>query len=137
MAPRSKWQFDTAVRTAAHHRAPEHHMRELDACGIGFVADAHGRPSRSIVTAALRGLANVKHRGAVAADARTSDGTGLLTTIPAAVFGEGTGVVTLFVRGDDPTEAVEAAATAEGLEVVEWRTPPTDESVLGELAASS
>ena len=30
-------------------------LRELDACGIGFVADAHGRPSRQIVTAALRG----------------------------------------------------------------------------------
>src|SRR6478752_2220999 len=64
-------------------------LREIDACGIGFVADAHGRPSRQIVTAALRGLANVKHRGAVAADARTSDGTGLLTTIPPAVYGEG------------------------------------------------
>ena len=41
-------------------------MRELDACGIGFVADAHGRPSRAIVAGALTGLANVKHRGAVA-----------------------------------------------------------------------
>ena len=77
-------------------------MRELDACGIGFVADANGRPSRQIVDAALRGLANVKHRGAVAADALTSDGTGLLTTIPAAIFGADTGVATLFVRGDDP-----------------------------------
>ena len=28
-------------------------MRELDACGIGFVADAHGRPDRGIITAAL------------------------------------------------------------------------------------
>ena len=111
--------------------------RELDACGIGFVADAHGRSSRQIVTAALRGLANVKHRGAVAADARTSDGTGLLTTIPAAIFGEGVGVVGLFVRGADPTAAVEAAATAEGLEVIEWRTPPTDETALGVLAAGS
>ena len=83
------------------------------------------------------GLANVKHRGAVAADARTSDGTGLLTTIPPAIFGEGVGVVGLFVRGADPTAAVEAAALAEGLEVVEWRTPPTDESALGELAAGS
>ncbi|HEY6531956.1 MAG TPA: glutamate synthase-related protein, partial [Acidimicrobiales bacterium] len=109
-------------------------MRELDACGIGFVADAHGRSTRRIVTAALEGLANVKHRGAVAADARTSDGCGLLTTIPAAVYGEGVGVAMLFVRGEDPTEAVEAAALAEDLDVVEWRTPRTDSSVLGELA---
>ena len=116
---------------------PRRDLRELDACGIGFVADAHGRPSRQIVTAALDGLANVKHRGAVAADARTSDGTGLLTTIPSAIFGEGVGVVGLFVRGADPRAAVETAAIAEGLEVVGWRTPPTDESALGELAAGS
>ncbi|HKY65170.1 MAG TPA: hypothetical protein VJM49_02325, partial [Acidimicrobiales bacterium] len=76
--------------------------RELDACGIGFVADAEGRPSRGIVAAALRGLACVKHRGAVAADARTADGSGLLVPIPPALFGEGACVAVLFVRGDDP-----------------------------------
>jgi glutamate synthase domain-containing protein 2/glutamate synthase domain-containing protein 1/glutamate synthase domain-containing protein 3 len=110
-------------------------MRELDACGIGFVADAHGRSSRSIVDAALQGLARVKHRGALAADALTSDGTGLLTTIPSAVFGEGRGVATLFIRGQGVQAATEDAAAAEGLRIVEWRTPPTDEQVLGDLAA--
>ena len=77
-------------------------MRELDACGIGFVADVEGRSSRSIVEMALDGLARVKHRGALAADARTTDGCGFLAPIPAAIFGEGTGVAVLFVRGDDP-----------------------------------
>jgi len=109
-------------------------MRELDACGIGFVADAEGRPSRSIVTAALTGLANVKHRGAVAADARTSDGTGLLTTIPSAIFGTGVGVAVLFVRGDDPSATIARLALEEGLELADWRTPPTDDSALGDLA---
>src|SRR4051812_41031681 len=99
--------------------------RELDACGIGFVADAAGRPSRSIVAAALEGLACVKHRGAVAADARSADGAGLLLPIPAAIFGESNGVVSVFVRGDDPRPAVEAAAALEGLEVVGWREPET------------
>ncbi|HMQ25493.1 MAG TPA: hypothetical protein PKA98_05855, partial [Acidimicrobiales bacterium] len=112
-------------------------MRELDACGIGFVADAKGRPSRDIVTAALDGLANVKHRGAVAADALTSDGCGVLLPIPAAIFGEGNGVATLFVKGDDPRAAVEAALATEGFELVEWRVPPTDESHLGAIAAAS
>jgi glutamate synthase (ferredoxin) len=112
-------------------------MRELDACGIGFVADVHGTPARSIVTAALQGLARVKHRGALAADARTSDGTGLLTPIPPAIFGEGTGVAVLFVRGEVPTEAIEAAAEAAGARVEGWRTPPTDDSVLGELARTN
>ncbi len=111
--------------------------RELDACGIGFVANSSGRASRDVVTAALGGLACVKHRGAVAADARSSDGSGLLVPIPAAIFGERRGLAMLFVRGDDPRAAVEDAAKAEGIRIVEWRVPPTDDAVLGDLARSS
>jgi len=115
---------------------------ELDACGIGFVADASGRPSRHVVAAALRGLACVKHRGALAADARSSDGSGLLAPIPPEIFGRTDpdsphGVAMLMVRGDDPRPALEEAATAEGIGVVEWRTPPTDDGILGELAQST
>src|SRR5215510_9961249 len=110
-------------------------MRELDACGIGFVVDAHGRPSRSIVASALVGLAGVKHRGAVAADARTSDGCGLLTPIPPAIFGEGNGVAVLFVREGDPRPVVEDAVRSLGLRVEAWREPPTDDAVLGDVAA--
>ncbi len=114
------------------------HLAELDACGIGFVADAHGRSSHDIVAAALQGLACVKHRGAVAADARSADGSGILVPIPPAIFGEGHGVAVLFVRGDgDPRPAVEAAAEAEGIAIVEWRTPPIDDGELGERARAS
>ena len=116
---------------------PTSPIRELDACGIGFVAQSSGQASRDVVAAALGGLACVKHRGAVAADARSSDGSGLLVPIPPAIFGERRGLAMLFVRGDDPRTAVEEAAKAEGIRVVEWRVPPTDEAVLGELARSS
>ncbi|MCC5954448.1 MAG: glutamate synthase subunit alpha [Acidimicrobiia bacterium] len=108
--------------------------RSHDACGVGFVADVNGTASRSVLDAALAGLAGVRHRGAVAADALTSDGTGVLTPIPAGVYGDGAGVATLFTTpGGDPTAAFEDAARAEGLSVT-WRQPPTDPSVLGELA---
>jgi glutamate synthase domain-containing protein 2/glutamate synthase domain-containing protein 1/glutamate synthase domain-containing protein 3 len=115
---------------------------ESDACGIGFVADASGRSSRAIVAAALEGLACVKHRGALAADARSGDGSGLLVPIPPEIFGAddaGTphGLAMLFVRGDDPTAAVEAAAAAEGIRIAEWRDVPTDDGELGELALST
>src|SRR5215213_5906444 len=109
--------------------------KELDSCGIGFVADAQGRSSRAIVAAALGGLACVKHRGALAADARSSDGSGLLVPIPPAIFGTGDdgsahGLAMLFVRGADPRQVVEEAAAAEGITVVDWRTPPTDDDRL-------
>ncbi|MDQ1396658.1 MAG: hypothetical protein QOG64_1917, partial [Acidimicrobiaceae bacterium] len=110
---------------------------ERDACGIGFVADAQGRASRAIVETALNGLACVIHRGAVAADAKTADGSGLLLPIPPAVFGEDSGVCSLFVRGDDPRAAVEEAAAEEGITVTGWREVPTDDSQLGELAILS
>ncbi|HEX2192114.1 MAG TPA: hypothetical protein VHH09_02895, partial [Acidimicrobiales bacterium] len=115
---------------------------ELDACGIGFVADERGRASRAIVEAALGGLACVRHRGALAADARSADGSGLLVPIPPEIFGrDGQGVphglAMLFVRGADPRPAFEEAAAAEGITVVEWRTPPTDDDQIGEQARES
>ncbi|HZQ27791.1 MAG TPA: glutamate synthase large subunit [Acidimicrobiales bacterium] len=110
---------------------------ERDACGIGFTADASGHPSRLIVEAALQGLSHVTHRGAVAADLRSADGSGVLLPIPPAIFGEGHGVATVFARGDDPRPAVEAAAAADGIDIVDWRTPPTDDGQLGEFARGS
>jgi glutamate synthase domain-containing protein 2/glutamate synthase domain-containing protein 1/glutamate synthase domain-containing protein 3 len=106
------------------------------------VTDREGRASRDIVETALSALACMTHRGAVAADALTADGSGVLLGIPRAIFGEGPdgvphGVASLFVRGDDPRPAVEAAAAEEGIEVVGWRTPPTDEEHLGVLAQDS
>ncbi len=112
--------------------------RELDACGIGFVADAQGRSSRLIVTAALAGLASVIHRGALAADARSADGSGVLTPIPPQIYGDH-GVAQLFVRGEvaGVQAAVTAAAAAEGITVAGWREPPVDDSALGEQALAS
>jgi glutamate synthase (ferredoxin) len=110
---------------------------ERDACGIGFVADATGKPSRAVVQAALDGLACMTHRGAVAADAKSADGAGLLVPIPPEIFGAGRGIASLYVRGDDPRAAVEADAATEGIAVVDWRTPPTDDEPLGDQARAS
>src|SRR3954447_15586341 len=111
--------------------------RERDACGIGFVADARGRTSRAIVEAALKGLACVIHRGAVASDAKTADGSGVLLPIPRKIFGDDVGVISLYVRGADPRAAVEVAAKEENITVAAWREVPTDDDQLGELAQLS
>jgi len=125
---------------------------ELDACGIGFVADAHGRASRQIVEATLTGLACVKHRGAIAADGLTGDGAGILVPIPQGFFarvaadaglaldGDGVGVITgYFDAASDAAReiamgAVAEACTVEGIPLAGWREVPVDEEHLGDRA---
>jgi glutamate synthase domain-containing protein 2/glutamate synthase domain-containing protein 1/glutamate synthase domain-containing protein 3 len=129
---------------------------ERDACGIGFVADASGRASRTIVQSALEALRRVRHRGAVAADARTGDGAGILTPIPRPFLSfvaarEGISVTTgrlglamCFLRGGAGPgadgarrvgrRAIEQACAAEGIAVASWRRVPVDEEALGTRA---
>ena len=62
--------------------------RERDACGIGLVADVHGRASRELLDRALAGLAAVAHRGAADADGVTGDGAGILLPLTPALTGQ-------------------------------------------------
>src|ERR1700742_1186058 len=55
-----------------------------DSCGVGFVATLRNQPSHEILTQALTALARLAHRGAVAADGKSSDGVGLTTAVPRA-----------------------------------------------------
>src|SRR4029079_7576679 len=55
---------------------------EHDACGVGFVARLSGEPAHDIVAKAVEAVANLSHRGAVAADGKSGDGSGVLTQIP-------------------------------------------------------
>jgi glutamate synthase domain-containing protein 2/glutamate synthase domain-containing protein 1/glutamate synthase domain-containing protein 3 len=123
---------------------------EHDACGIGLVADVAGRPARAIVDATLEGLASVRHRGAVAADAKSGDGAGVLLPLPAAFFapqGAGdpsVGVAMCFLDGADDAAGdraradaracVEDGLAASGLDLVGWRDVPTRPDALGEVA---
>ena len=112
--------------------------RELDACGIGFVAETSGRPAREIVDALLEGLRRVRHRGATAADRRTGDGAGLLLPLPRALLPvEGCGLAMVFLRDEAARGALEAACREEGLEPLGWREVPVDPDALGEEARRS
>src|ERR1700761_4333092 len=53
-----------------------------DSCGVGFVATLRNQPSHAILTQALTALARLAHRGAIAADGKSSDGVGIMTGIP-------------------------------------------------------
>ena len=117
-------------------------LHEKDACGIGFVADARGRASRAIVDAALDALRRVKHRGALAADALTGDGAGVLLPIAPEVVApeienrDRVGLAMCFFR-DEPELCrgiVEEACRIEGIEIARWREVPTEPTALGAQA---
>ena len=53
-----------------------------DACGTGFIVTLNGRADKRILPSALQGLKRLSHRGAISADGKTGDGSGILTDIP-------------------------------------------------------
>src|SRR6202048_5454938 len=55
---------------------------DRDACGVGFVASTNAVGSHVILQQALTALARLAHRGATAADGKSSDGVGVMTAIP-------------------------------------------------------
>lgn len=124
---------------------------EHDSCGIGFVARINGQPGHDILTMALIALGNQAHRGAVAADAKTGDGSGILTQIPRALLlreleqqGISASPSTLAVgmlflpqdsaAAEKSCQIVAQALTEHGLTILGWRNVPIDESVLGQRA---
>jgi glutamate synthase domain-containing protein 1 len=128
---------------------------EHDACGVGFVARLSGQPGHDIVAKAVEAVANLSHRGAVAADGKSGDGSGVLTQIPRRLFAREAerlqlarlapddrfGVGMLFLPADDTSgrsEAiVEAALTQAGLRMLGWRDVPIDPDQLGEAARAT
>src|SRR6201996_9737761 len=63
-----------------------------ESCGVGFVATLTNQPSHDILEKALTALARLEHRGAVAADGKSSDGIGIHTAIPRDLLLAGTGI---------------------------------------------
>ena len=126
--------------------------REHDACGLAMVATLRGTAGHDIIQAALDALRNLEHRGAVGSDAGTGDGAGIVTQIPDAFFravapfslpaAGSYAVGTAFLPTDDDEReaekaAIESIAVDEGLTVIGWRTVPTDDSLIGNLAKAS
>src|SRR5580658_5498852 len=65
---------------------------DFESCGVGFVATLDNQPSHDILTKALTALARLAHRGAVAADGKSSDGIGICTAIPRELLLASTGL---------------------------------------------
>jgi glutamate synthase domain-containing protein 2/glutamate synthase domain-containing protein 1/glutamate synthase domain-containing protein 3 len=59
--------------------SPSH---EHDACGMGFVAEIHGKKSHAVIQQAIRALEHLSHRGACGCDPLTGDGAGITIQVP-------------------------------------------------------
>ena len=125
---------------------------EHDACGIGALADLHGRRHHQILDDALSVLCNLEHRGGVGLEKNTGDGAGILFQVPHHFFrkeaqkcghilpDEGDyGVAMLFFPQDelgvrDARRIFEEGCAAAGVSVLFWREVPVDPHDLGETA---
>ena len=102
---------------------------EHDACGVGMVADLHGRPTTASSTRRLTVLERLAHRGASGAEVNTGDGAGILVQVPhrflvarrprpgfslPAAGGYAVGLVFLPTDADDAAKARDGGGAAGG-----------------------
>ncbi|MBP3952472.1 glutamate synthase large subunit [Bacillus suaedae] len=125
---------------------------EHEACGIGMVANINGKKSHDIVENAITILCNLEHRGGQSADIHTGDGAGILTQIPHGFFEkqcdkenielpqEGKYGIGMVFLPQDPDrrkqtqQEIKAVVEEEGQVFLGWRTVPTNDSFVGDMA---
>ncbi|MDD3595513.1 glutamate synthase large subunit [Sulfuricurvum sp.] len=119
-----------------------------DNCGFGLIANIKNRPSHQNLENAITALERMMHRGAVAADGKTGDGSGLLLSLPhefmrAAASEAGVelpemyAVAVLFTRDAAHLERFEKICSDNDLKVVLNRRIPVDTNALGEQALAT
>lgn len=57
-----------------------------DNCGFGLLASIDNKPTHKNLEDAITALSRMMHRGAIAADGKTGDGSGLLLSMPKSFF---------------------------------------------------
>ena len=123
---------------------------------MGAIAHLGNEKSFEIIERAIDSVCNMTHRGAIDADGKTGDGSGILTQIPRTLFSRELGKLSLsigdindlavgvfFLPSEDAAagksiqEAAVSIATARGIKVLGWREVPVHPDELGKLAAVS
>ena len=120
-----------------------------DSCGVGFVASVDAVPSHGILTQALTALGRLAHRGATAADGKSSDGVGVLVAVPRDLLihaeklsipeGKVLGVGMVFIPQEETRaeQLIERALQSHDFNVLCWRDVPVRTEYLGEMALST
>ena len=141
------------MNKAPHNKSLYRPSFEKDNCGFGLIAQMDNEASHWLVKTAIESLARLTHRGAVAADGKSGDGCGLLMKKPDGFLricaqeqgfqlGDFYAAGMVFLNTDNAKAKtartqLENECLAEGLQVLGWRTVPTDPSTCGEEALKS
>jgi glutamate synthase (ferredoxin) len=116
-----------------------------DSCGVGFVASVDAVATHTILEQALTALARLAHRGATAADGKSSDGVGVLTAIPRALLVRSEGLtikpeqalgVGMVLIPSEETRAetvLERCLLSHDFKLLCWRDVPVRTELLGEM----
>lgn len=116
-----------------------------DNCGCGLIAHVRNEPSRKIALDAIEALSRMIHRGAVAADGKSGDGSGFLFGMPhrfmhrvAEMNGfdlpEKFAVAVLFLTSEHQKNVFNETCQRNDLRVLFYRNVPVEKSVLGRQA---
>jgi len=129
----------------------EHHdlLRSFkDNCGFGLVANIKNKASRKVLDDAVMALERMMHRGAVAADGKTGDGSGLLLSMPVEFMKKIASqngvelpnqfaVASVFTKDTKHLKIIEDICANNDLKVVFVREVPVNTNALGDQALAS
>jgi glutamate synthase (NADPH/NADH) large chain len=119
-----------------------------DNCGFGVIADINNQAKHETLLKAIRGLENLMHRGSVAADGLTGDGSGILVSIPKdflkkeakklnLFLPDNFAVCSIFAKNEDCVSDIKNICDKFDLEVLFHRNVPINTDVLGNQAKST
>jgi len=128
-------------------------MRDLftsfkDNCGFGILASIDNTPSHKNLEDAITSLSRMMHRGAIAADGKSGDGSGLLLSLPKSFFNkeaashgvdlpDNYAIAMVFSDNETDFDVINRVCENNDLNVLYTRTVPVDTNALGEQALIS
>ena len=116
-----------------------------DNCGFGLLASIDNIPSHKNLEDAITSLSRMMHRGAIAADGKTGDGSGLLLSIPKSFFSKEASahgvelpsnyaVAMVFSNKESDFDVIKSVCENNDLNLLYTRTVPVDTNALGKQA---
>ncbi len=124
------------------------YMNFKDNCGFGLLANIDNKATHENVEDAITALERMMHRGAVAADGKSGDGSGLLFSMPKIFMRKVANelgydlpkqfaVAMMFMQDDKQKDIIDDICDRNDLKVLFYRDVPTNTKALGEFALKS